>query len=166
MDRVGVPLPGAPLLPSKEESRKPKKAESKPRTGFLGLLRTQDEAAPSIGTAGAGGAAPTEAELEALLDTVHLAGQDLARYPSPENVLAYKKSVGRFVRLIVSGSLELTEVEGRMRKDLKKPKYALLQVINEKLDKLGAYVLSNQKDHLEILRKVDELNGLLVDLRH
>jgi uncharacterized protein YaaR (DUF327 family) len=49
---------------------------------------------------------------------------------------------------------------------MKKPKYALLQVINDKLDKLGAYVLSNQKDHLEILSKVDELNGLLVDLRH
>ena len=166
MDRVGAPFPGGPPLPSRDEARKPKKAESKPNTGFLGLLRNRDESAPSIGTAGAGGVAPSEAELETLLDSVHLAGQELARYPSPENVLAYKKSVGRFIQLIVASSLELTEVEGRMRKDMKKPKYALLQVINDKLDKLGAYVLSNQKDHLEILSKVDELNGLLVDLRH
>jgi uncharacterized protein YaaR (DUF327 family) len=169
MDKVGGPFgvpPNAPFLPSRDESRRPKKTEAKPNSGFLGLLRTRELDAPSIGSSAAGAPNPSEAELEALLDEVHGVGQELARYPSPENVLAYKKTVGRFIQLIVSGSLELTEVEGRMRKDMKKPKYALLQVINEKLDKLGAYVLSNQKDHLEILRKVDELNGLLVDLRH
>ena len=42
----------------------------------------------------------------------------------------------------------------------------LLHVIDEKLERLGAYVLQNQKDKLEILRKVDELHGLLVDLSH
>ena len=40
------------------------------------------------------------------------------------------------------------------------------QDVDEKLEKLGAYVLQNQKDRLEILRKVDELHGLLIDLRH
>lgn len=104
--------------------------------------------------------------MEVLLDQVYASGQELARNPSPENVVAYKKAVGRFIRQVVDGSVQMAETEGRMRKDMKKPKYALLHVVDEKLDKLGAYVLQNQKDRLEILRKVDELHGLLIDLRH
>jgi hypothetical protein len=110
--------------------------------------------------------ADQEAAVEALLDEVYTAGQELARNPSPENVVSYKKAVAQFVKQVVDGSVELVETEGRLRKDMKKPKYAVLRVVDEKLEKLGAYVLSNQKDKLEILRKVDELHGLLVDLKH
>ena len=108
----------------------------------------------------------SEKALEVLLDEVYASGQELSYNPSPENVVAYKKAVARFIRQVIDGSVELSETEGRLRKDMKKPKYALLHVIDEKLEKLGAYVLQNQKDKLEILRKVDELHGLLVDLRH
>ena len=100
-----------------------------------------------------------------MLDEVYASGQDLAGNPSPENVIAYKKAVGRFIKQIVASSVELMETEGRLRKDMKKPRYAVLHIIDDKLEKLGAYVLQNQKDKLEILRRVDELHGLLVDLK-
>lgn len=167
MDRIGGLGPSQPFLPRKEDptAKKGRRAGEASKTGFLGFLNKAEE--PIVDEVGSGGRADTgEAEVEALLDQVYSTGQDLARNPSPENVLAYKKAVGRFVRQVVGGSVELQETEGRMRKDMKKPKYAILHVIDEKLDKLGAYVLSTQKDKLEILRRVDELNGLLIDLRH
>lgn len=162
MDRVGG-VPSQPFLP-RRDTAKGGRAKPADAPGFLGFLkRTQDQApVESEGTV----TAQTDAEVETLLDEVYASGQELARNPSPENVIAYKKAVGRFIRQVVDGSVELVETEGRMRKDMKKPKYALLHVVDEKLEKLGAYVLSNQKDKLEILRKVDELHGLLVDLRH
>jgi len=167
MDKIGGLGPSQPFLPRKEDpsARKGKRSSEASKTGFLGFLAKADtsETVPGgLRTEGQGG----EAALETLLDQVYASGQDLSRNPSPENVVAYKKAVGRFIRQVVDGSVELAETEGRMRKDLKKPKYALLHVIDEKLEKLGAYVLQNQKDRLEILRKVDELHGLLVDLRH
>lgn len=161
MDRVGG-VPSQPFLPRRETAKggKTKAADS---PGFLGFLkRTQDQTVEPEGTI----TPHTDAEVETLLDEVYATGQELARNPSPENVVAYKKAVGRFIRQVVDGSVELVETEGRLRKDMKKPKYALLHVVDEKLEKLGAYVLSNQRDKLEILRKVDELHGLLVDLRH
>ena len=91
MDRLGGPGPLGPLtgfLPSRDDSRKPKKTDAKPAAGFLGLLRTREQEAPSIGTTAAGALAATEAELESLLDEVHLAGEELARYPNPENVIS------------------------------------------------------------------------------
>lgn len=167
MDRVGGLGSPQPFLPRKEDpsTKKGRKAPESTKTGFLGFLDKADSAEPHT-VAGSASPSATEAALEALLDEVYATGQELARNPSPENIVAYKKSVGRFVRQVIDGSLEIAETEGRLRKDMKKPKYALLHVVDEKLEKLGAYVLSNQKERLEILRKVDELHGLLVDLKH
>jgi len=157
-----------PFLPRKEDpstTKKGRKAPEASKPGFLGFL---GKATTSTGDAEASvpGAEGSEAVLESLLDEVYASGQELARNPSPENIVSYKKAVGRFVRQVVDGSVEIVETEGRLRKDMKKPKYSLLHVVDERLEKLGAYVLSNQKDRLEILRRVDELHGLLVDLRH
>jgi uncharacterized protein len=166
MDRLGGLGTPQPFLPRKEDpaARKGRKTADTAKAGFGGLLNKAD--AETVASHEVRTAAEAEAALEVLLDEVYSSGQDLARNPSPENVIAYKKAVGRFVRQVVDGSVELAETEGRLRKDMKKPKYAVLHVIDEKLEKLGAYVLQNQKDRLEILRKVDELHGLLVDLRH
>jgi len=166
MDRIGGLGSPQPFLPRKEEpsAKKGRKPTETTKSGFLGFLGRAEKPEPAV--AGLADTGRSDAALEALLDEVYTSGQDLARNPSPENIIAYKKAVGRFIRQVVEGSVEIAETEGRMRKDMKKPKYALLHVVDEKLEKLGAYVLSNQKDRLEILRKVDELHGLLVDLKH
>ena len=166
MDRVSGPGSLQPFLPRKDDSKKGKRSSETTKTGFMGFL-TRAETPASSASSGIGVPGSSSKEpLEVLLDEVYASGQELSYNPSPENVVAYKKAVARFIREVIDGSVELTETEGRLRKDMKKPKYALLHVIDEKLEKLGAYVLQNQKEKLEILRKVDELQGLLVDLRH
>jgi len=166
VDRIGGLGSPQPFLPRKEDpsTKKGRKSPEATKTGFLSFLSRAE--APQTEPVDSASAEASDAALEVLLDEVYSSGQDLARNPSPENIVSYKKAVGRFIRQVVDGSVEIAETEGRMRKDMKKPKYALLHVIDEKLEKLGAYVLSNQKDKLEILRKVDELHGLLVDLKH
>jgi uncharacterized protein YaaR (DUF327 family) len=163
VDKIGGAGFNQPFLPRQGEAPlKGRKTSSTGKTGFFGLLgKAETEAEPVMAAEGP----ERDAQLEQLLDAVYVSGQDLASNPSPDNVIAYKKAVGRFVKQIVSGSVELTETEGRLRKDMKKPRYAVLHVIDDKLEKLGAYVLQNQKDKLEILRRVDELHGLLVDLK-
>ena len=167
MDRIGGLGPSQPFLPRKEDptAKKGRRSSETAKPGFLSFLGKAETADVPVSSSGEA-RATTEAQIEVFLDEVYATGQELSRNPSPENVVAYKKAVGRFIRLVVDGSVELSETEGRMRKDMKKPKYAILHVVDEKLEKLGAYVLSNQKDKLEILRKVDELHGLLVDLKH
>ena len=164
MDKIGGAGFSQPFLPRKDEAPlRGRKTSAPSKTGFFGLLNHTEPS--ETDAAGSAEGSEHEAQLEGLLDEVYATGQQLAANPSPENVIAYKKAVGRFVRQIVSASVELTETEGRLRKDMKKPRYAVLHVIDDKLEKLGAYVLQNQKDKLEILRRVDELHGLLVDLK-
>jgi uncharacterized protein YaaR (DUF327 family) len=47
---------------------------------------------------------------------------------------------------------------------LRRKKFTQVQVIDEKLEQLAAGILANQKNQLALLAKIEEINGLLVDL--
>ncbi|MCX7023155.1 MAG: YaaR family protein [Spirochaetes bacterium] len=104
-----------------------------------------------------------ETELGDMLDGVYGAGDDLKRNPTADNILAYKRSVRNFVHFVVERAYRLEE-RSSSRDILKRKKFSSLSVIDEKLERLAAEVISTQRNQLEILRRVDEINGLLVDL--
>lgn len=146
----------------------PKKSQKKDETGktksfgrVLGQEKEKIDQDLRLQNAGQA----TEAEIEGLLDEVHEAGNELARLPSPENIQDYKRKIARFLQVIVAESFTTSEKTAWRKRDNVKVKHVLVQRINEKLDRLAAYVLQNQKDKLEILRRTDELHGLLVDLK-
>ena len=101
--------------------------------------------------------------LEALLDEVHSAGDKLKDKQLPDNIVGYKNAVRSFMKYIVDRSYEVTESTsgGNI---LKRKKFTQVQIIDQKLEQLAAGILSNQKDQLSQLGKIEEINGLLVDL--
>ncbi|MCK5198436.1 MAG: DUF327 family protein, partial [Spirochaetales bacterium] len=46
----------------------------------------------------------------------------------------------------------------------KQKRYTIIRVVDEKLERLAAGVLQNQSDKLYILEKIEEINGLIVNL--
>lgn len=108
------------------------------------------------------GLAP-EKILEALLDDVHSAGDRLKGSQLPDNIVAYKNAVRSFMKYVVDRSYTVTERTsgGNI---LKRKKFTQVQIIDEKLEQLAAGILSNQRDQLGLLGKIEEINGLLVDL--
>jgi uncharacterized protein YaaR (DUF327 family) len=48
---------------------------------------------------------------------------------------------------------------------LKRKRYALIRIIDDKLERLAAAMVSNQRNQIELLAKIDEINGLIVDLK-
>ena len=105
----------------------------------------------------------SQAQLEELLDGVHEAGDKLKENPSVDLVQAYKKAVRDFVHYVVERSYSVEE-KSSGRNILKRNIYFRVSIIDESLERLGAEILRNQRDNLEILRRVDEINGMLVDL--
>ena len=105
----------------------------------------------------------SHATLEDLLDEVHESGDKLKENPSVELVQAYKRAVRDFVHYVVDRSYAV-EQKTSGRSILKRNAYFRVSVIDESLEKLAAEILRNQRDNLEILRRVDEINGMLVDL--
>jgi len=101
--------------------------------------------------------------LEALLDDVHSLGERLKEKPLPDNIVSYKNAVRSFIRYIVERTYTVT-VSTSGGSLLKRKKFTQVQIIDQKLEQLAAGILSNQKDQLGLLGKIEEINGLLVDL--
>ncbi len=107
----------------------------------------------------------SDRNLEELLDEIHEAGEALKEVPTLENVKNYKGSVSRFLKFVVKNSLITETTAGANFNPLKKQKrYTIIKVVDEKLERLAAGVLQNQSDKLYILEKIEEINGLIVNL--
>ncbi len=142
--------------------RDEKKVKEKSRTApFARLL--DSAAAETAEAEGVGHVEPSDEALQALLDEVHQVGEELQAKPFPENIRRYKSAVRSFLHYIVENGYTAQE---RMSGTniLKRKKFTLLQVVDRKLEQLAAGILAGQRSRLEILARVEEINGLLVDL--
>ena len=103
--------------------------------------------------------------IEGLLDDVHETGEALRRDPVFGPLNGYKKAVRRFLKYIIDNSLEAEEQLGiRNPRTMQQKKYLMIRVVDEKLENLAAHVIKGQAEQLDVLRRIDEINGLLVDL--
>lgn len=150
--------PAAYNLSRREEKKVGRKG--RPRI-FSDVLGKVEDSTESSGTAP--GSDGKDVPVEKLLDSVHEFGDALKAEPTFENLRRYKDAVRAFMKYVVDTSLAVEERTSGTN-ILKRKKFTLLTVIDQKLDRLAAGVLRDQKDQLELLRRVDEINGLLVDL--
>lgn len=101
--------------------------------------------------------------VESLLDSVHDLGGQLKKDPRRETLLRYKEAVKQLLGFVVKNGIEVRDhVSGH--NIMRRKRFSVVTVIDERLERLGAGVLESQRDQIEILRKVDEIYGLLVDL--
>jgi uncharacterized protein len=151
---------GPSFVPRRREDEK---KVGKGKGPFRAVLGKAVDEARSKGDAASESVEFSQAELEELLDGVHEAGDLLKQNPSVDLVQAYKKAVRDFVHYVVERSYAV-EQKASGRNVLKRNIYFRVSVIDDSLERLGAEILRNQRDNLEILRRVDEINGMLVDL--
>ncbi|MFP4113271.1 MAG: YaaR family protein [Spirochaetota bacterium] len=107
----------------------------------------------------------SEAATAELLDAVFEAGDRLKRHADSEALRNYRERVGRFLKAVVSRGMDVEERTSGSN-ILRRKRYTLVQVIDTKLEQLAAGMISSQREQLDVLARVDEINGLLVDLSH
>ncbi len=159
------PSPFAPIPLPQRKGDEGKKAGRGKGIFRSSLTKALDEK-KSAGELGVSPAADySNGAIGELLDAVHEAGDRLKEHVSIAEVQAYKKAVRDFVHHVVENawSVEKKTSGGNI---LKRKEFYRLAVIDESLEKLAAEILRNQRDRLEILRRIDEINGMLVDLLH
>jgi len=119
----------------------------------------------------------SEDSVNYLMDDVRDAGDCLLSRPLPEEIIRYKQAVRNFINYIVQNNYSLGHEEG-IKNKLKpgfKGKgtsptaenykdYTKIQVIDKKLEDLAAMLLASQGRQLELISKLEEIRGLLIDL--
>ena len=143
----------------KKDSRRAER--STPVRTFLSDLHEVQETGIS------GGLDPDASDSQAadLLDAVFEAGDRLKRNGDTATLMAYKAAVKRFLSAVVDRAMTVEEQTSGSN-IMKRKRYTLVQVIDTKLEQLAAGMISSQQDQLDLLARVDEVNGLLIDLTH
>jgi uncharacterized protein YaaR (DUF327 family) len=165
MDKIDFNISSMFNAPSqiglKTEAGKTKsKGGIKGKTLFSKML---ESAAPEAGELGPlRELPPSEEALTELMDAVHSAGSDLIDRPFYDEILRYKRAVRDFINYVVDNAFTVEKLQTRRRGKTKI--HVQVQIIDKKLEELAAAILSGQAGQLEMVSKIGEIKGLLIDL--
>ncbi|MCL2810071.1 MAG: DUF327 family protein [Treponema sp.] len=119
----------------------------------------------------------SEDTVNLLMDDVRDTGDVLKSRPFPEEIMRYKQAVRNFINYVVQNNYSLGYEEGIKNKykagfkgSRNSPTadnfkgYVKIQVIDKKLEDLAARLLTDQKYQLELVSRLEEIRGLLIDL--
>ncbi len=101
--------------------------------------------------------------VEELLDAVFESGDQLKKAPTVETIREYRRKVKAFIAYAVEHSIAVEETTSGAS-ILKRKRFTIVKVIDQKLEALAVSVLAAQKEQLAILAQIEEINGLLVNL--
>ena len=144
-------------VPDKKKAGRKEKA---PRRGFSDLVESVSESGEVSSEDFSDG--NRRRGIEEMLDAVFASGDALKKSPTLESIKDYRQKVKDFVKYAVQHSIAVEETTSGAN-ILKRKRFTLVKVIDEKLEALAASVLASQTEQLAILAQIDEINGLLVN---
>jgi uncharacterized protein YaaR (DUF327 family) len=143
------------------EKKKTGKKEKTRHTSFSRLVESAAEGGETgMESLSAGG---QRGNLEELLDGVFSAGDVLKKTLTLEAIKEYRQRVKAFIAFVVDHGIAVEETTSGTN-IMKRKRFTMIKVIDEKLEALTASVLAAQKEQIAILAQIDEINGLLVNL--
>lgn len=104
-----------------------------------------------------------QAELNGLLKRMDEEGQKLSQNRNVHDLMKYRELVKKFLAQVVGGSYQLREESGWDRRGRHKI-LVTVEKIDRQLEELAALVFSEQASSIEILAKVGEIKGMLMDI--
>lgn len=137
-------------------------AEGEP-SSFVSLLK--DDSNRKVERTEESGRAPLVSveAAEQHLDDIHALGEKLLKERTFSALRRYKNAVQQFLNVVVKNSLEM-EAHSSGSNVMNRKRFSVIQVIDEKLQRLATGMLQTQQPQLDLLRRVEEINGMLVDL--
>jgi uncharacterized protein YaaR (DUF327 family) len=170
MERLDLVGDSSPYfnIHKKEEKKKSKKSSKAPLFSSLLNEASETEDREEVGNLMAL-SEHLDVAPEKALDEIHDIGEKLKKNPTLALVKEYRQAVGTFVRYVIRKGLLLDKQKLKGFKVLKlrpgeQPELTVVRIVDKKLNELAHQVLKNQKEQMEILKRIDEIHGILVDL--
>ncbi len=104
-----------------------------------------------------------EQHLEALVDEIIKQGEKLSKKVDVKEFRAYKNLISEFLDSTLGKSLKFSKRSLLDRKGRHKV-YALIRRINEEVDKLARDVMDGERDNISLLKRMDDIRGLILDM--
>jgi uncharacterized protein YaaR (DUF327 family) len=102
-------------------------------------------------------------QLGNLLSDIEKQGRVLGETLNIRDLKKYKDLIQKFLDYAVNKMYQMREQHGWDRRGRHKV-YSMVETVNKEMESLTQMLLSEQKDKIAVLAKVDEIRGLLVDI--
>jgi uncharacterized protein YaaR (DUF327 family) len=100
---------------------------------------------------------------ENILQQIDALSEELKKGPAPADVKKYRSLIADFVKEASSESYDLHE-ESHWDREGNRKNFVLVKQINQSVEELLDTLMSQEKNQINIVAKMTEIRGLLVDL--
>lgn len=104
-----------------------------------------------------------QAKVSALMNEISDQGKKLSKHADIRDMRKYRELVKSFLNEVVYRSHGFSRENFLDRKGRHRV-YGIIRLIDKNLDELAEALLSDEKDNMDILNKVGEIRGLLLDI--
>ncbi len=103
------------------------------------------------------------AALNGMLEEITAEGKKLTKRMDLRDMKRYRALIKDFMNEIINRSHKFSRENFLDRKGRHRV-YTMIKLVDQNLDELAAELIKDEKDHLAILNKIDEIRGLLLDI--
>lgn len=102
-------------------------------------------------------------KLSGLMDEITTQGKKISEHMDIRDMKKYRSLVKDFLNEVVNRSHKFSR-ENFLDRRGRHRVYGIVKLVDKNLDELAGELVKEEKDHLAILGKVDEIRGLLLDV--
>ena len=102
----------------------------------------------------------TKEELDIYIKEIKTTGKRLAVTQNYTDVIKYKQVIKGYLKSIVDYVYDLNKNDSFWDKNY----FTTVNTVNEKLEEITKKLIYEQKENIDVAAKVDEINGLLIDI--
>ena len=104
-----------------------------------------------------------QARLSLMMEDITMQGKKLGKHMDVRDMKHYRKLVQEFMNEILNRSHKFSR-ENFLDRRGRHRVYGMIKRVNAALDELAQELMQEEKDHLAILGRIDEIRGLLLDI--
>lgn len=101
--------------------------------------------------------------LNTLMEDITKQGDKIARHMDIKDMRRYRELVKNFMNEVVNRSHKFSR-ENFLDRRGRHRVYGIVKLVDKNLDELASELVKDEKDHIAILSRVDEIRGLLLDI--
>jgi len=105
-----------------------------------------------------------QGKLNKMIDDITVQGKKIADHMDIKDMKKYRSMIKDFLNEVVPRSHEFSR-ENFLDRRGRHRVYGIVKLVNKNLDELSQELITNEKNNLSILGKVDEIRGLLLDIQ-
>ena len=101
--------------------------------------------------------------LNLLFQDITMQGKKISKHTDVKDMKRYRALIKDFLNEVVNRSHKFSR-ENFLDRRGRHRVYGIIRLIDQNLDELAAELMKEEKDNIDILHKVDEIRGLLLDI--